>query len=59
MFVVVVVYFHFVANVFEAPFICGHFVTANEKLTRDSISGNFPCKSVYLVVTAFGVTTSV
>ncbi len=36
MFVVVFVYFHFVANVFEAPFISGHFVTANEKVTRDS-----------------------
>ena len=38
MFVVVFVYFHFVANVFEAPFISGHFVTANEKVTRDSSS---------------------
>ena len=36
--VVAFVYFHFVANVFEAPFISGHFVTANEKVTRDSIS---------------------
>ena len=38
MFVVVFVYFHFVAHVFEAPFVSGHFVTANEKITRDSTS---------------------
>ncbi len=38
MSVAVFVYFHFVANVFEAPFISGHFVNANEKVTRDSSS---------------------